>query len=168
MRAAIKQDNEIIAAGGFWCHACLVGKPVGKQSLDPRYCQGCYESIKGNKFGILPSPGDMQSDYWTKDGAFFIHSGQKYGISASGKTIYCGLVEVKESGRASAEALSKGQEVVAKLPEGELVGVEDVQAENGGSFETSKHLGGRPRKEGKVHRVTTWRRGKETQGVLLV
>lgn len=35
-------DREIINAGSFFCHACLVGKPASELSPDPRYCQGCY------------------------------------------------------------------------------------------------------------------------------
>jgi len=38
----VKQDIQIINAGGFFCQACLVGKPAQEQSPDPRYCQGCY------------------------------------------------------------------------------------------------------------------------------
>ncbi len=41
----IKRDNAIIEAGGFWCSACLSGKPAGEQSRDPRYCQGCYDGL---------------------------------------------------------------------------------------------------------------------------
>ena len=41
----IKRDNELIAGGGFWCNACLVGKPASELSPDPRYCQFCYEFL---------------------------------------------------------------------------------------------------------------------------
>jgi hypothetical protein len=42
----IKRDNKLIAAGThFWCEACLVARPIDNQSLDPRYCQGCYEVL---------------------------------------------------------------------------------------------------------------------------
>ena len=41
----IKEDIQIINAGGFFCQACLVGKPAQEQSSDPRYCQGCYEFL---------------------------------------------------------------------------------------------------------------------------
>ena len=42
-----KEDIQIINAGGFFCQACLVGKPAAEQSPDPRYCQGCYEFLLG-------------------------------------------------------------------------------------------------------------------------
>ena len=38
----IKGDLEIINTVGFFCCACVVGKPAEKQSPDPRYCQDCY------------------------------------------------------------------------------------------------------------------------------
>ena len=38
----IKQDVKIERAGGFWCEACLTGKPAAEQSPDPRYCQNCF------------------------------------------------------------------------------------------------------------------------------
>ena len=38
-------DREIINAGSFFCHACLVGKPASELSPDPRYCQDCYDFL---------------------------------------------------------------------------------------------------------------------------
>ena len=53
-----KRDREVIDAGGFFCHACLVGKPASDQSTDPRYCQDCAgfllaeaEDLPANKRG---------------------------------------------------------------------------------------------------------------------
>jgi len=40
------REKEIEAAGGFFCQACCVARPVDDQSRDPRYCQGCYEVLK--------------------------------------------------------------------------------------------------------------------------
>lgn len=50
----VKRDVEITNAGGFFCEACLVGKPVEEQSSDPRYCQGCYVFLL-NEAEILPT-----------------------------------------------------------------------------------------------------------------
>lgn len=41
----IKHDIAVINAGDFFCEGCLVGKPTGEVSPDPRYCQGCYEFL---------------------------------------------------------------------------------------------------------------------------
>lgn len=40
-----KRDIEIINAVGFFCQACLVGKPASEISPDSRYCWGCYEFL---------------------------------------------------------------------------------------------------------------------------
>lgn len=41
----IKRDSEIINAGGFFCYACVIGKPANDISPDPRYCQECYDFL---------------------------------------------------------------------------------------------------------------------------
>lgn len=43
---SIERGNEITNAGGFWCEACLTGKPLDDVSPDPRYCIGCYEFLR--------------------------------------------------------------------------------------------------------------------------
>jgi hypothetical protein len=40
------RDRAIIEVGGFFCEACLVGKPMDDVSPDPRYCRGCYDFLK--------------------------------------------------------------------------------------------------------------------------
>jgi len=55
-----------------------------------------------------------------------------------------------------AEALPAVKKVVAKLPDKGITPVGVLQ-----------HPAGRPRKEGKVHRTTEWRRKKEIQGLLV-
>ena len=60
----IKKDIEIEKAGGFFCSACLVGKPLDDISPDPRYCQGCYDVLlkeaellpPKNRPSCLPKP----------------------------------------------------------------------------------------------------------------
>ena len=42
---SIKRDLEIVKKGGFWCEACLIGKPSSAQSPDSRYCNFCYEFL---------------------------------------------------------------------------------------------------------------------------
>ena len=41
----IKRDLETAKNGGFWCNACIIGKPQTEASPDPRYCHGCYEVL---------------------------------------------------------------------------------------------------------------------------
>jgi len=41
----IKRDISIVNNGGFFCEACLVGKAPEEQSIDPRYCQSCYDFL---------------------------------------------------------------------------------------------------------------------------
>ena len=46
-----RQDNELIATGThFWCHACMVARPLDDVSPDPRYCQRCYESLAADGY----------------------------------------------------------------------------------------------------------------------
>ena len=52
---SIKGDFTIIKAGGFFCNACLAGKPVAEQSPDPHYCQRCYHFLIAE--AELLSPG---------------------------------------------------------------------------------------------------------------
>ena len=69
----IKHDGAIINAGGFWCEACLIGKPGSDTSPDPRYCQDCYGFLlkEGNYrrasaqhgFQELPDPGNAGRCY---------------------------------------------------------------------------------------------------------
>ncbi len=50
-----KHDNAIVEASGFFCHACVVDKPVSEQSPDSRYCLGCYDFLL--KEAEILSPG---------------------------------------------------------------------------------------------------------------
>lgn len=49
----IKGDIATEKVGGFFCGACLMGKPLDDISPDPRYCQGCYEFLN-QEATILP------------------------------------------------------------------------------------------------------------------
>jgi len=39
------RDSDVVGFVGFFCSACLVGKPLDDQSADPRYCLGCHEFL---------------------------------------------------------------------------------------------------------------------------
>lgn len=41
-----RRDRAVIEAGGFFCGACLIGKPASERSRNPRYCVTCYESLR--------------------------------------------------------------------------------------------------------------------------
>lgn len=68
----------------------------------------------------------------------------------------------------SSSPLRDSREVVAKLPNKEIPHNTVLQQVSDGQVNDKKHAGGRPRKDGLVHRSTTWRRQqKEIQGVLI-
>lgn len=156
----IKRDMVIAKAGGFFCQACLVGKPGSEQSPDGRYCRSCYNFLQQDgKKAVEPS-----KDYcWVQDGTIFILEGQKYGITKTGATVCLDPVGPPKKGK---ETPQNGQEPVSKLPEGHPLPPEEPQAQN--KEVVLKHPGGRPRKKDgeKFSRVTAWRREKEKQGVL--
>ena len=53
----IKRDLAIENDGGFFCEACLIGKPEAEHSPDLRYCQGCYDLLKEEAKLITGRPG---------------------------------------------------------------------------------------------------------------
>lgn len=60
----IHRDNKLIAKGNhFWCVACLVARPLKEQSLDPRYCQGCYKSLS-HEAQLLAESGSWKHPKW--------------------------------------------------------------------------------------------------------
>jgi len=40
-----KRDTEIINNDGFFCQACLVGRPMAERSPDLRYCHSCCDFL---------------------------------------------------------------------------------------------------------------------------
>lgn len=51
------RDREVIEAGGFYCEACLTGKPASEQSRNRRYCQGCYDYLRAEGAYKTPANG---------------------------------------------------------------------------------------------------------------
>ena len=93
-------------------------------------------------------------DYWMKDNSIFVCDGWKYGIAPDGRTVCVGPVSgVSQTTPVQEKPVTKPQ-LEGNLP---VQKVTEVLLH--------KNKGGRPRKEGKVHRQTKWRR--EKQGVLL-
>lgn len=43
----IKEDVKISNNGGFFCQACICGRPLSQRSKDERYCLECYDILKG-------------------------------------------------------------------------------------------------------------------------
>ena len=43
----IKEDVKISNNGGFFCQACICGRPEEERSKDERYCLECYDILKG-------------------------------------------------------------------------------------------------------------------------
>lgn len=56
----IVRDIKTTEDGGFFCQACLVGKDKATISLDPRYCQDCFDVLReametDTRWGYSPS-----------------------------------------------------------------------------------------------------------------
>ena len=100
------------------------------------------------------------TDNWTIDGNIFILDGLKYSVAPSGKTICLGVATEKVSD--GVRNLPGGQGVILQHPIKGNVLDDNSQV----VVMQQKHAGGRPRKQGAVHRITTWRRQKELQGEL--
>lgn len=113
------RDREVIEAGGFFCQACLVGKPLDDRSADPRYCLGCYEFLRD----------EAKLERRTK------------------KASWTPVADYTGQGG----ALPIQKKPVAKLPDKGIAPVGMLHPQKTGVMQ---HPGGRPRKEGKVHRTT--------------
>jgi len=136
----IKRDIEIEKAGGFFCHACVVGKTASEQSSDPRYCQSCYE--------VLKVEAEMQP---TNRRAAWM---PKIIKKTTGENVS------RETAPDATQTTPALQEAVAKIEQPIIPPTTDKSA--------LLKQRGRPRKEGEVSRATEWRRRKEAeQGVLL-
>lgn len=143
---SIKRDNEIIAAGDFFCQACVVGKPLDDQSPDPRYCISCYEVLL--KEAELLDPHHRPK--WIPKQP---RIDKKQPVGVAGVT------------RNGVDASPVSQNDVSKIPDSVISPVLTTPIQNKGIM---KHRG-RPRKAGEVSRVTEWRRRKAApvQGMLL-
>ena len=104
-----------------------------------------------------------QGDYWHND-YYFVCDNQGYGLRESGETYATGAVIPQDNG----QALPDGREVDAKIPDSGIIPSIDIQEQTKGIMQYRR---GRPKKEGSVHRATTWRRQQkekqEIQGVLV-
>ena len=108
--------------------------------------------------------GEKMKDQWIKNGSIFVCDNYKYGIAPDGATVCAGPVEeemlVGETTPNVIDTIQIKPVVVLQQPtKGNLLTVGKKQG-------VMQHRG-RPRKEGKVHRTTEWRRRQEHQGVLL-
>ena len=54
-----RSDCTAIINNGFFCQSCLEGKRLADISLDPRYCQFCYDFLR--KEAEMLSPGKRPS-----------------------------------------------------------------------------------------------------------
>ncbi len=83
----IKGDIAICEDGGFFCHACLIGKLADDASPGPRYCQGCYQSIKDD------TKVEKSRDYWNEDGQVFFTGGRGFALTKALQTVDIGKEE---------------------------------------------------------------------------
>lgn len=92
-----KRDRAVIEAGGFFCYACLVGKPTTEASPDPRYCHECYE-LRQKESG--DSEKKSSEDFWEEGGAVFVTGGIRWAIDkATGRTISLGKTIKDKDGK---------------------------------------------------------------------
>ena len=80
----IKGDLEVINASGFFCHACVVGKPAEEQSPDPRYCFGCYELLL-KEAGLKPD-----NIHWILNDSVCIVDGWGFALTPNLRTVCIG------------------------------------------------------------------------------
>lgn len=166
----IEQDLALIAKGlGFWCSGCLAAQLVVDQSQDPRYCQGCYNILKGEH--DLDKFQKIRADSWTDDGMVFITAGQRYGISPAGGSVCMGVVAPQAAATTPLADDRQGLEPVPKYPQVATIGQESSAISRRGNYGTRKRGPGRPRKEDgePISRRTYYRREneKERQGRLV-
>lgn len=162
----VKRDKAIIEAGGFWCSGCLSSNPAGQQSPDdPRYCQGCYGIIKGER--ELDKTQASRVGGWDTVKLTFITGVQRYNVTKTGGTVCLGPVGAPgDAVLTPSTDDSIGEIAVSKLVQVVNVVSSTPAIQNGGVM---KHPGGRPRKEkgGEMSRVTAWRRRKEEQQAVM-
>ncbi len=137
----IRRENKLIAAGThFWCEGHLSATPVDDMSQDSRCCLDCYAVLKAET-EMLPIRRESLMPG-------VVEKTTKVNIS-------------RETAPAATQTTPARQEVVAKIKQHGNPPITEKQV-------VLQHPGGRPRKQGEVHRATKWRRQKEAvQGVLV-
>lgn len=98
-----------------------------------------------------------------------IVDGLGFGVNKKGLTVCIGPVDINGNPLSDAHQTTPASKNGVSKP---LTDKESkallLQAQNNEGFETSKNVGGRPRKsDDKISRTTRWRRQNEKQGVLL-
>ncbi len=132
-------------------------------------CQELYASLDLSRYGSrVTHSGDCiliiagktgadphlieTADRWSADDSVFIHHGQSWGVSKSGRRVL-----LKDSSLASQD----GQEAVSKLLPDSLKSIPTPKQAQ--KRVVMKHRGGRPKKQGQVSRATSWRRRKRAK-----
>ena len=140
----IKRDKETINAGGFKCHACLVGKPAREKSLDERYCLNCYTFLV-KEATLLPQ--GKRPAWIPRQPETMVPTAQKVAQTSHNKPEGC------NTGRTmSATVISPvTEDVTAKIQE----------------FVSKGYSTRRIAQELDVSHMTVYRRIKELQGVLV-
>jgi hypothetical protein len=100
------------------------------------------------------------NDHWTPEG-FFIHYDKKYAVTKNLRTICLGPMVTAKTPPDNDIKPQALQEVVAKPIPKDNIPPQDIQAQQTEVLQHKKNVGGRPIKEGSVHRTTEWRRRKK-------
>lgn len=70
------QGKAALADGGFFCQACLVGKPVGEQSQNKRFCINCYDFMQVDTIAAGVIDSDVRDSIGVGEGVPKIIGGE--------------------------------------------------------------------------------------------
>lgn len=150
-----KRESKLLEGGDhFWCKTCLTVLPLSDQSTDLDHCHECAKLLHEER------KTTHGKESWCRDNTVFVTNGKGWVVGPDCRSYCIGPVDAKgyPVDRHSEPHISGpgSQQAVSKMPDRVSVGRTLVTP----IFVTTKRRG-RPRKMGKVSRMTEYRRRKE-------